>query len=308
MSSEPPSQPKSDISIAGDADTIQTVHVSGGHVGNVISRATIFSGITTRDWLALILATLTFLMGFWVAQLTRPQAAAALAQREPPIGVANNPALGCLPSDIKDVLPAPSFVGAYPADVRLAMTFDQVDSVRVFDTSSHRMHGWLRGSFGLDGEQREGYDGTGGLYFDGASLVCIPDQAALALRQKIEISVWVRPALIDNKTRNVVTKFKPDLQGSSYRLYLRNGYPVFWLGGPTGVTVESPYQLHAGQWSHLVVRYDGARLQLFVDDKEAAIDHRGSIPVTTAWLEIGSTSYRNEFFLGSIDELIIRGE
>lgn len=95
---------------------------------------------------------------------------------------------------------------------------------------------------------------------------------------------------------------------SSYRLYLRNGYPTFWLAGPgSGIAVESPFQLAAGRWHHLVARYDGERLAISVDGQEAAVDHRGSIPVTPIWLEIGSTPFRNEFFIGTIDELVISG-
>jgi hypothetical protein len=75
----------------------------------------------------------------------------------------------------------------------------------------------------------------------------------------------------------------------------------------SSATVESTFQLEAGEWHHLVASFDGEQLRLLVDDNEATQEYQGSIPASSAWLEVGSTSYRNEFFIGDIDELVIRG-
>lgn len=308
---EPAARPK--IKAGGDIETAQAVGISGGWVDNVVGRLT--NVHHHRDQAALAVAVLALVLvasvGGMVAgwatatarSVTPPGSSGnAAAQTAPPIGVTG--VISCVPPEAADAGPAPpADASPYPDEVRLALSFEGRAGLRVLDASRHGAHGWLVGSFGA---RDEGHDGDG-LYLDGASLVCVPDHQALRIRRELEISVWVRPAVIDDRTRNIVAKFARN-GPSSYRLYLRNGYPTFWLGDPNGgVAVESPFQLEAERWHHLVARFDGARLSISVDGQEKPMEHQGTIPVSSVWLEIGSTPYRNEFFIGDIDELVIRG-
>jgi hypothetical protein len=111
-----------------------------------------------------------------------------------------------VPPEAADAATAPPVADSpYPDDVRLAMTFERIEGLRALDASRHGAHGWLIGSFGAGDVGHAG----AGLYFDGASLVCVPDTSALRLSRELEIAVWVRPAVIDNKTRNIVARFRP---------------------------------------------------------------------------------------------------
>lgn len=291
----------------GDVEATITAQVAQSTIGEVVGKkeehtTTVHNYRERLPWLmALAMLLVGLIAGLLIGQ--SPSAAAPApppAQTAPPLGVANNPALGCAPAASP---PAPAADSPLPAETRLALSFEQPQGNWIPDSSPHGAHAWRIGSFGA-GEP--GHAG-GGLYFDGASLVCVPNSDSLQLRSAITIDLWVQPAVIDHKTRNLVAKFAVSAP-SSYRLYLRDGYPTFWVGGPgSGAAVESPFQLAAGQWHHLVAHYDGARLAISVDGQERAVDHQGSIPVTPIWLEIGSTPYRNEFFIGTIDELVISG-
>lgn len=306
MHDDPHRAPRHDIHTEGDVDTQQSVNVSGDRVRDVFGKViNVYRDSVALGVAVLALVLVAFIAGHaFGARATRSEPVDPSAPTAPPLGVVGNLGLGCLPPGAERAAPAPPAADApYPPEVRLAFDFERIEGLRVLDAAPHGLHGWLVGSFTAGDD---GYAGAG-LYFDGASVVCVPDVSRLQVRRELEISVRVRPALIDNRTRNIVARFRPGAP-SAFRLYLRNGYPVFWIGGPgAGVAVESPYQLEAGRWHHLVARFDGERLQLFVDDHETTREHRGTLQVSEAWLEIGSTSYRNEFFIGSIDELVIRG-
>lgn len=305
MSEKPPSQPPT--TVVGDVEALMQVSASQSAIGKVVGTSSEHTTHNYRDPAALLLAALalalvTFVGGrLWGIHEAQTQQT-AVSPTAPPVGVANNQALGCTPTEDKPSVPS-THGAAQPEALQLAFDFEQVAGNWVIDSSARGAHGWRIGSFGA-GEP--GHTGTG-LYFDGASLVCIPAVAAPKLRTELELSVWVQPAVIDNKTRNIIARFARDAP-SAFRLYLRNGYPTFWLGDARGgVSVESSIQLEAGRWHHLVARFDGTRLTLAVDGQEVVIEHQGTIPSTSAWLEIGSTPYRNEFFIGTIDELQISG-
>lgn len=291
----------------GDVEAMITAQIGQSAIGEVVGKkeehtTTVHNYRERLPWLmSLAMLLVGLAVGPLIDRLSSPASPTPQpVQTTPPIGVANNPALSCAPDATP---PAPAANSPLPAEARLALSFDPPQGNWLTDSSPHGAHAWRFGSFG---EGEPGHAGSG-LYFDGASLVCVPNTAALQIRSAITIDLWVQPAVIDNKTRNLVAKFAVNAP-SSYRLYLRNGYPAFWLADPqSGIAVESPFQLEAGRWHHLVARYDGARLTISVDGQETAVDHRGSIPVTPIWLEIGSTPFRNEFFIGTIDELVISG-
>ncbi len=239
-----------------------------------------------------------------VAQLASPESGAPAPgpTAGPPTNVVSG-AGTCPAPEAGRPAPAPP---APEGDGALIIHFEDISGMWAVDSSGRGNHGWLHGSFGEGADQRAGHDGAG-LYLDGASTVCVPNSDSLSPRNELEIALWARPAVIDNKTRNLVAKLGLHAP-SSYRLYLKNGYPTFTLDGPTGgATAASTIQLERGRWHRIEVRYDGATLQLAVDGQTTSVEYRGTIQQSDAWLEIGSTPYRNEFFIGEIDEVEIRG-
>lgn len=173
------------------------------------------------------------------------------------------------------------------------------------DHSGENHHGWLLGNFARSYPQGKIHAGQ---YFDGKSTLCLGDKPAFNVTDQLLIDLWVYPTDLSYKTRNLVAKIS-EAKGFSYRLYLRGSQPIFHLYADSGEgELASAIDLKKDVWSHLVAHYDGEKMILLINEHEVAEKPYGyNLRSTHAWLEIGSSTYRNENFVGMIDEVIIAG-
>ncbi len=190
-------------------------------------------------------------------------------------------------------------------NTRLLLYLNEGTGTTAIDASGNGNHGSLVGNFSQPWPAGRL---ASGLFFDGASRVRIADNASLHFGNQITVQAWVRPTVIDNAARNIVSKIS-STQGSAFRLFLRQGYPMFSVDMNTyGCGAIGNFVLTANRWYHLAGVYDGTIVRIFVDGVEAGhCTPNGPPPLTQATgpLVIGSSTYENELFIGDIDQVKI---
>jgi len=109
------------------------------------------------------------------------------------------------------------------------------------------------------------------LSFDGTNYVDCGNGPSLNITDAITIEVWVKPANAPLTNRGIVGKN----DGDSYKYYY--GIGTTWGTGYRGMVKvggnhysSPPVSLSIGQWSHLVMTYDGETLRFYVNGKLAS--------------------------------------
>ena len=162
----------------------------------------------------------------------------------------------------------------WDSSTRLKMDFDEGSGGVTSDSSGYGNTGTVNGATWSSGKFLTA------LYFNGSSNsnVRINDSSSLQISGPLTVEAWVKPTLLDNNTRNVVSKFNPNY-GPSWRIYLINGVPHFYVwAGNSEARVDPPESkiLQLNQWQHLAGTYDGSYIRLFLNG-----------------VEIGNTSFPN---------------
>lgn len=189
-------------------------------------------------------------------------------------------------------------------NTRLLLYFNEGSGSTVSDASGNGNNGTLSGNFAQPWPQGRFWSG---LRFDGASRVLIPDSPSQRFGNQITVEAWVRPTVIDNRTRNIVSKIS-STAGSAFRILLRDGYPLFIVsveGGEYGAV--SSLRLNANQWYHVAGIYDGPFVRIWVDGVERGwvYANGNAIRPSSATLMVGDTTYGGELFIGDIDQVKI---
>lgn len=146
----------------------------------------------------------------------------------------------------------------------------------------------------------------GGLSFNGAGRVTVPDSSSLDLTSGMTLEAWVNPAVTANDWSTVLIKVQPlDLV---YGLYAATPGNVADTQVVTSVktSLEGVSGLPMNTWSHLAATYDGATLRLFVNG--AQIGSRpvsGSVVTSAGELMIGGENIWGKYFRGILDEVRI---
>jgi hypothetical protein len=150
------------------------------------------------------------------------------------------------------------------------------------------IHGATRTSSGKSGNA---------LSFDGTSYVSIADSASLRLSKGMTLAAWVRPTVVDKKSRGAISK--ESSSGVDYALYSSDTSGKVAgrvrVGSASGVTTGA---LRVNTWSHLSVTFDGTVLRLYVNGVLAnSKSLSGSLAAGGGQLRLGSG------FRGVIDDV-----
>ena len=144
----------------------------------------------------------------------------------------------------------------------------------------------------------------GAYEFDGINdYIEIIDSNSLDILESATISAWIKTDI------NEVVVNKVENEAYDCGAYLWE----LWGGGDGGFcigevrkTVSSTVDSNDGSWHHLISRYNGTSIQLYLDGvPNGAILVSGNINVTTANLYIGSKSAGSHPFNGTIDDVRI---
>lgn len=151
------------------------------------------------------------------------------------------------------------------------------------------------------------------LNFPGTSStgVAVPDSISLRATTSITLCSWVFPAFKnDSQYRRIIDKGSGD---AIYELTSMNssslskGRMRIWIGSSEKSAVTNNI-LIPGQWSFLVGRYDGEKVNIFVNGVKQTNETSttGSIDTSSANLYIGSSvgaGVTNEMWKGNLDDV-----
>lgn len=151
------------------------------------------------------------------------------------------------------------------------------------------------------------FDGDGGVWLDGLSNFGRFDEASIA--------VWIRPG--ERNARAAIVHaagfYTQDADASGLEFELEDGrvrWSAIHLWPGSAASVRTRAELPVGEWTHLVVTYDGsssaAGLRVYVNGQSAELEVvRDTLdgPLAAHTLEVGSRSRGSGFRNGQLDEL-----
>ncbi|MFI9560810.1 LamG-like jellyroll fold domain-containing protein [Nonomuraea endophytica] len=186
----------------------------------------------------------------------------------------------------------PGLVAAYGMEEGTGTTVGDASGNN--NTGAARDTTWATGKHGM------------ALSFDGSSSwVTIEHAPSLRLTDKLTLSAWVRPSVLDDLWRSVL--MKDHGAGGVYGLYASSEYtaPAGWLRTTTeggGLTADDP--LPPDQWSHLAVTYDGATFSFYLNGTRVSqAPLTGDVLDDGGALRLGGNAFWGEFYAGLIDEV-----
>ncbi len=151
------------------------------------------------------------------------------------------------------------------------------------------------------------FDGDGGVWLDGLSNFGRFDEASIA--------AWIRPGERNARAAIVHASgfYTQDADASGLELELEDGrvrWSAIHLWPASAASVRTRAELPVGEWTHLVVTYDGsssaAGLRVYVNGQLAEFEVvRDTLdgPLAAHTLEVGSRSRDSGFRNGQLDEL-----
>lgn len=151
------------------------------------------------------------------------------------------------------------------------------------------------------------FDGDGGVWLDGLSNFGRFDEASIA--------VWIRPGERNARAAIVHASgfYTQDADASGLELELEDGrvrWSAIHLWPASAASVRTRAELPIGEWTHLVVTYDGsssaAGLRVYVNGQLTELEVvRDTLdgPLAAHTLEVGSRSRGSGFRNGQLDEL-----
>ncbi len=184
-----------------------------------------------------------------------------------------------------------------------AWHFDEGSGSSVADVSGNNNTGTLTNGTVWQGDAK--FNSGSSLRFDGVNdYVDAGNGASLNITDAITISLWI-------KTGTNVIEW-PIILGkgsTSYNIQLYNPTQRFgFWGNIGGVSIDNSNGpiIPLNVWSHIVVRYDGSKIDYFLNTvSEGGIPASGSIALNANSFMIGNTNDRAYFFNGSIDDVRI---
>jgi beta-lactamase regulating signal transducer with metallopeptidase domain len=188
----------------------------------------------------------------------------------------------------------------------LYYSFDKDGGTKVVDISGMDFHGKVHGARWME----EGSSG-GGMSFDGENDYIIIDGISLkafTFSAFVKVSVPKADATLDNRRI-----FLLDDGEHFYAIQLNNkgglGFGATNSRGMTDYDIgvnEYDWSLVSGQWTHVVVSYDGSTVKIYKDGRlsERGKDSFKTGLMGTAYLG-GTTTYRGEFWYGKMDEVAV---
>lgn len=144
--------------------------------------------------------------------------------------------------------------------------------------------------------------------FDGVNdNVIVPSDESLNITQNITISIWVNSATNEQNTDSYFIRANNDAYGISSSDNIRAG---LWIQNSSGTFLSSGVlddNLTTNQWHHLVGRYNGTDLSLFLNGIEnKTSSYIGDIRSLNLTVIVGAeSSSGSRFFTGGIDEVRI---
>jgi Concanavalin A-like lectin/glucanases superfamily len=147
----------------------------------------------------------------------------------------------------------------------------------VHDWSGNDNDGTLGTTPGADAQDPIWIAGvTGGagraLAFDGADdVISVPRSSSLEPK-RLTVATWVRSGLSPGPFRHLVSKGGSACDGASYGLYSGSADTVaFYIFDGTNAYVSPPAAASVwnGAWHHVAGTFDGSRVRLYVDGKQA---------------------------------------
>ncbi len=208
----------------------------------------------------------------------------------------NNPTGPQLPPDLMAGWPFTEFTGTTTEDVTI------YHNTASFTTINNPV--WASGKNG------------GGIRFDGGTsdYLTVQDSAGLDISgTAITLSMWINPAGGTTGDQVPFGKFWSGSGGPYYQYGLeldRGTTPHFWIGTTAGTAVGAAMgsALPVGQWSHLAIVYDGARVSFYLNGNLMSTPAMtGSIASRAgSAIRIGNDiNGATQGFRGSLDELRI---
>ena len=135
--------------------------------------------------------------------------------------------------------------------------FDEGSGDQLLDSSGHGHHGTLHGP-----EWVKMADGHA-LRFDGVDdYVDCGNQEGLNLEGPLSLEAWVYP--------NAPSPAEPGIMGKffeSYAITYYRGAAWFYISSGGNATIGS---IKAGKWNHVTATFDGEKLRIYIDGREAA--------------------------------------
>lgn len=142
------------------------------------------------------------------------------------------------------------------------------------------------------------------LEFDGVNDGVVAQSSdSLNITQNITISLWVNLAT----TNQISNSYALRVEGDSYGIQTSSGgaQAIFIIQNSSldyTLTSANGVNLTVGEWTHLVGRYDGTELAMFINGvKNNTKSYAGDIESVTN-LNIGSEAVSSGFYSGAIDE------
>lgn len=153
-----------------------------------------------------------------------------------------------------------------------------------------------------------------GAIFNGlANYFEVPSSNSLDNSNKLTISTWFYPTLVDGNPRAILSKRVAANNNASYSIFLYTGNRLFIDIDGTGDRFSSNRVFTANKWYHVVLVYDGTktssqRAELYINGvlDKVATESSTSIPTYTSNLYFGAMNLSYGTYLsGTIDETAI---
>lgn len=144
--------------------------------------------------------------------------------------------------------------------------------------------------------------------FDGSSIVAAPDVYAFTGNAPFTIEMWLAPDARGGDTQRVCNHRQGEPMHTGWLLYLdKRTRAVFERWDRDAIVGRVSADIGLDVYSHVVVRYDGAELAMYLDgDRKDAVADAHALGTFAAPLTWGVSSTQVlDFFTGRIDEAAI---
>ncbi len=183
------------------------------------------------------------------------------------------------------------------------------------DYSTYGNNGTLTGSSAANIPIWTASGKVGGAYdFDGTNrIINVSDSLSLDNTNKLTISAWVYPRVLDTSARGVISKRVSAAAGQAYSLFFYTGIKlaVDIVGTDNRFFTNNTFSVN--QWYHIVVVYDGTlaaaqRVKVYINGTLDTVgaETAATIPDYASDLTIGALNAGyGTYYNGTIDEVLI---
>jgi len=189
------------------------------------------------------------------------------------------------------------------SDFRAFWKFDENSGIMAFDSSSNDNDGTISGATWTSGKSGSA------LSFDGVNdYVSVGSDSSLNIVDAITIEAWVKTT--SNNEITVVGRGSSQ-SDHSFHFAVENGYPVFIFANgysmTTGDLITGSKQVNDGIWHHIVGRFNGSTIEIYVDGEYDSGILKTTKPFSNNDIptNIGVLGGYSTYFDGTIDEVKI---